>query len=393
MPIPALSYSSYDLINGSILNAGGFSNITEFYETLFADTFANAKWTSIFDKAEGSIGEDYSQIKSARGIPVMASYVAFDGEAPKIANEGIAISAGTMPRMKLGFDTNEKALREQLKIANIYQGKPAYDRIYEKFVKNNFDLVNGIHAQINYTAFQIESTGKFTTSLLNNPAGVQPLAFNFSIPAANKKKAGGFGSKGTKNAWSSSSANPIGDLQDMVKWAEDNFIPVGVFRMNNATWTALRDHVNTVKLVAIKVTGGGIDSANLANYPVTDSEIMRYLEGLGLPPIEVVDDLSAVQVYDPEKRQMVKKYLRGFADDTVVLRPAGSIGSYQWSYPTPDFATATDPMFMLDGGMIGLSKFVSPKEKKMEFVAECTGIPVLEAPDYMILLDTAHAAS
>ena len=52
------------------------------------------------------------------------------------------------------------------------------------------------------------------------PAGLrQPpygwIHFDFQVPAANKKLAGGFGSNGTKYAWSSSSADPIGDLLDI----------------------------------------------------------------------------------------------------------------------------------------------------------------------------------
>lgn len=391
MPIPAVSYSSYDLINGALLSVGKMNSLADFYKDVFANKFDRVTWSTIFDKGAGSISEDYSQVKSEKGLPVIARIVAYDGEAPKISNEGLSISSNTMPRFKLGFDTNEMAIREQLKIANLYGGTPAYNQIYEKFVVDNAKIIGGIHSAINHAAYQVESTGAFTTTSQNNGGGLIGLNFDFNVPAANKKKAGGFGSRGTKYAWSSSDANPIGDLQDMCEYAENNFIEFGVIRMNKSTWNVLKNHPNTIKLVAAKMVPG-VAATSLALWQITEGDLTMYLEGLGLPPVEVVDDYSSIEVYDEAQRKLVRKRLRGFADNTVLLRPSGSVGTLQWSLPTLDFATSTDPTYMVEDGLISVSKFTSPKNKSMEFVAEATCMPVLSYPDYMLYLDISQAA-
>ena len=389
MAIPALSYPSYALLENAI-QAFGYENLSSFYSTAFADKFDGVKWRNLYALGESSISETYTQIKSTKGIPVMATYVAFDAEGGKIANEGITLTAGDMPVMKLGFDYNDKSMKETMKIAAMGATVPL-DGLYEKFVVNNTKIIGGIHSQINYTGFQIESTGAFATTAVNNVGGVTGLSFDFNVPAINKKKAGGFGTNGTKYAWSNASANPLGDLRDMAKWADDNLIPVGVFRMNKATFALLRDHATTRAAINI-ATYPAIANTNLTSIVVLDAQVNAYLTGIGLPPIEVVDELSMVEVFNPATRTMVRKSVRGFADNTVVLRPTGQIGTLQWSIPSLAFATSAEPQFLTEGGMMRVAQYVDPKAESMTFEAKFIGIPVLDVPDYMIYLDVSQAA-
>lgn len=389
MPIPALSYPSYNLLENAI-QGFGYENLSQFYSTAFADKYDGVKWRNIYSLGDASISETYTQIKSTKGIPVMATYVAFDAEGGKIANEGFVMSAGDMPVMKLGFDFNDKSMKETMKLYAMGATIPL-DKIFDKFVVNNAKIIGGVHSQINYTGFQIESTGGFTTTAVNNVGGVVGLSFDFNVPAANKKKAGGFGSNGAKYAWSSASANPIGDLRDMYQWATDNLIPVGVFRMNKATFNALKDHATTKAAINVSLYPG-IAAANLTSIVVMDAQINQYLTGIGLPPIEIVDELSSVEVFDPATRTMVRKSVRGFANNTVLLRPAGQVGTLQWSMPSLAFSTSTDPQFLTEGGMMRVAQYVNPRAESMTFEAKFIGIPVLDVPDYMIYLDTSQGA-
>lgn len=391
MPMPALSYTSYALLQNALAEFG-FENLSTFYATAFADTYDQVKWKAVYSLGEGSISGTYTQIKSTKGLPVMARFVAFDGEAPKMANEGFTMSAGDMPHMKLGFDLNSKSMKETMLIAAMGAAVPL-GPIFDKFTTDNAKMIGGVHSLINYAGFQIESTGAYTSTQVNNGGGVVGLNFDFGVPAAHKKLAGGYGSHGTKYAWSSDIANPIGDLQDMVKFADDNFIPAGVFRMNKGTWQTLRDHANTKKAVAIYLTGGSIASTNLTAYPVMEAQVRAYLSGLGLPPVEIVDEISAVEVYDTATRTMKRKQLHGFADNVVLLRPAGPVGTLQYQIPSLDFATPSDPAFVIENGLMRVSKYTEPKKESVEFVASATAIPVLDMPDYMLYLDISQAAS
>lgn len=384
--------STYALINGA-LSAYGYDNMQVFLDTAYADWYSQVKWSQFYDEAAPSLAGEYKQLRGDKSIPVMASIVAYDGEAPKITTDQIQITSGNLPRMKLGFDANEKSMLEMKKmIANF--GAVAgmmYETLFNQFTLNVGKLLSGLHARITYAGLQILSTGAYTTTILNNGGGLQGLAFDFSVPSANKK-ACGFGSTGTKYAWSSASAYPIGDLLDMVELAKDNFVTIGEFCMNDATWMVFKNHATTRAAVAIQVTGGSVSDTNLTKYAVTESQLRVYLEGLGLPPINVIDDIAAVDVFDTATRSMKKKSLRGFADSVVVARPMGSFGELQWTYPDLSYATPSDPAYTAEGGKFMIQQVTDAKKKATEFIAEFTGIPVPYRVDETFYLDITTTA-
>lgn len=98
--------------------------------------------------------------------------------------------------MKL-YDTNEKSMDELQKLIQQMNAMPNYSQLLEQFIVNTAKLISGIHNQITYTGLQIFSTGKYTSTEVNNGGGLVGLEFDFQVPAANKKKAG-FGTHGTK---------------------------------------------------------------------------------------------------------------------------------------------------------------------------------------------------
>ena len=396
--LPTLANISdfYRLVSGALLASDRqYGSIDEFFRSEFNDYFTGAQWRSVFGVAEESMSGNYTQVIGKSNIPIMAAYVAYDGEAPKIGNEGFELKTKDMPRMKLAYDFNEKSLRDQQRIL-LSGGRPEYQRVFNSFLKDSTNLITGIHVQLSYTALQVESTGKYLSSASNNGGGIRGMLYDFGVPTANKKAAGGFGSKGVKKAWSDATANPIGDLQDMVQYADDNYTmntSNAVIRMNKATWNTFINHAEVRKAVSIQLTAGGIQESNLTKYPVTDTQVRAYLTALGLPPIEVVNWNAAHQWLNPTTQKLEKAPLVAFANNTVVLRPAGSVGEVQWQAPTTLFATDANPMYLTDNGMIGVQQEVFSARKAMQFTAEFTGIPVPYDVASMLYLDISQAAS
>lgn len=394
MPFQAgtLDSSTYALINGALMQ-NGFNNMKVFFDTAFADLYSQVRWTQLYDNIDGNYTGEYRQMIGSKTLPVMARYVAYDGEAPKISTDLVTVSGKDMPRMKLGFDNNEKSMLEFKKLVQQMGATPPAQQIFNMFSKNATDLLTGLHNQISYTGLQILSTGKYTSTQENNGGGLVGLEFDFQVPEANKKKAGGFGSQGAKYAWSSSSADPIGDLLDIEAYAIANFIPIGVYNMNQATWLIFKNHPNVRSRVAIQLTQGGIESSNLTKYSVTDAQIMSYVEGLGIHPIEVIQDLFSLPVYDEATRSLKKSTIRGFADNVVVARPAGSFGELQWTFPDESYAAGSDYQFTTEGGKFLLTTITDAKKKSTETFVEFTGIPVPNRIDQTLYLDISQAAS
>ena len=386
--------SAYDLINASVQVVGGFSNLTEFYNEAFVNLYGGVKWKNLFNIGSPSVEETWSQTSMKNYLPSMARYLAFDAEKPKLVTRGFSGSSGNMPRMGISTSYNEKSLNDGLKIINNYAGRPDLQGIYNSFVLSNTDLINSMHMRMNYSAFQIESTGKLVMTEIDNGGGVTDVEFDFRVPATNKRKAGGFGAKGKKLAWSDENAYPIGDLIDMDKYATDHFMVLDVFRIDKQTWQMLVDHPTTKRAVMVKATNGLIQQAYLGDYPVDDEAVQAYLTNtLKLPRVEIVDEIAAADVYDKETRKVIQKPVRSFKPGTVVLRKSGKIGTVQWSLPTLEFSTPGNPVFTVENGMFQIQNETWTKNRAREISAEFTGIPVLEISQNILYLDVTQAAS
>lgn len=381
--------SAYDLINAAIQTVGGYSNMKEFYDNAFAEKYGGVKWKSLLKIGQGSIEENWTQEERKAYLPSMARYIAMDAEKPKLVTRGFAGSSGSMPRMGISTSYNEKSVRDGLKLLNNYGGRPDLTRIYEDFVVSNIDLIDSMHSRLNYSTYQIESTGKLTISEVDGAGSIYDITFDYNVPAEHKKKAGGYGTEGTKFAWSDTvNSNPLGDLQDMAQYAEDHFIAVDVFRMDKKTWKLLLNHPKTKRAVMVRATNGLIQTDYLGDYPVDDAAVRAYMrDALDLPPVEVVDEVAALDAHDPVTRKIVQKAVRSFKPGTVVLRPSGSIGTMQWSLPTLEFSTASDPVFTVENGMFQIQNVTWTKNRAREISAEFTGIPVLEIAQSILYLD------
>ncbi len=374
--------SYYDLVNGALANFG-YDSMQTFIDDNFAKRYDNASWKTAFDWGIPKLGFTYTQLQGTRLLAPKATIIDFSSEKPLRAPAGFSLSSGKMPRMGHRVQFNEESFIQQAQLMSNYAGVvPRWDDLYNLIVTDTSKLLQGIHGQLNYMAFQIESTGKFVTTLANNPDGIQGMQFDFQIPDANKKK--------VVKVWSDVTADPIQDLLTIYTNAIQAFIPVGVFRMNLATWNTFRLHPNVQKRVAIQLNPA-MGSGNNTSFISTDENIRLVLSGLNMPPIEVVDETSMVESYDSTTRSIKNTYIKAFADNTVILRPAGKVGTVESSLPIilnePGKTIST-----YEGGRITLFQDVDSRHKVMEMIAEFTGIPVLNNPNYIIMLDTATAA-
>jgi len=375
--------SYYDLVNGALAQYG-FDSMQTFIDSAFATRYDNIAWKSAFDWGIPKVGFTYTQLQGTSLVAPKATVIEYDADKPLRAPSSFSLSTGKMPRMGHAIQFNEESFVQQAQLVTNYSGVvPRWEDLFRIITVDTAKLLQGMHNQLNYMAFQIESTGHFITNSSNNPDGIHGLDFDFNIPALNKKK--------VVKVWSDSSADVVADLHALITYADANFIPYGVLRMNKTTWNTLRLHPTVRANAAIQVTGGGIAAANLATYAITDTQIRMYLEGLGLPPIEVVDEIVSVETFDVLTRKMVNTTMKAFADNTVVMRPAGIIGSVESALPVA-FNNPSEPIYTYEDGRITILQTVSAKHKVMEFIAEFTGIPVLNNPNYIITLDIATAA-
>lgn len=390
----------YDLINGA-LNLNGYANIPEFFESAPRNWYDTENYRKSWDvEPFENPTRDFKQYIGEIEIPIMATYLADDAETPLISNQGFKVQTADIPRMGIGYMFGAKAYEDARKAEIMLQGN-VFGRIFAAWRKDTFSLIKGIHSQRSFTAAQVESLGYYKTTKLNNNGGIQNLQISFSVPADNKKSAGGYAESGythgTKYVWSDSNASPIGDLKDMFHYAWVynilSAVPANsVFRMSIAAYEVLKNHIDTKKRVLVWKTGGLLETTNYASVEVTDADLASYLAGIRVPPIEV-DEYYGFYEYIDGNKELKRKEIAAFDANTVVLRPSGKVGSFQWSRVSNIFASAISPVYYADGGTIAIQEDNFFKANGKKFSATSLCVPVPYAVNKMLYLDISKATA
>lgn len=382
--------SYYDIMS---LGLGGLEDYQEFVNSTVALKY-NVPQT------EGFVWDDniqldfsYEQLEAELGIYAMATFVDISSPGGTHANSTATVSKGNIPRFKHGFAMDEKTIREQMILAQRFGSvTPKMQEQLAKILFNSTDkLIGGNYNTLTYMRHQAVSTGAFAITATNNPGGIANLTFDFGIPAANKKAAGGFGSTGTKYVWTDlTNSNPIGDLMDMVKFAKDNNIPVGNFEMSEALYTSFLFHPKVKEKVALFLNANA-NISNLANMLIGESSLKAFLSELRLPAITVIDSLVNVDKYNAATRAVEYTQIRPFDEAVVVLRPAGQLGTIKAVEPI----ILQDPAARIatfDGGRTVLTQTFDSKNKIQYIESELTALVVPNTSRYILQLTTDEAA-
>ena len=375
----------YDVLGQAL----GNNDYQTFVDDLFAQKYNRPQFTDSFNWGSAQIDLTYEQIEATVNVHSMATITNLDSPAPLRATSGATLATGSIPRMKHGFVINEKEIRSQMLIAQ-RGGKISGRALLDILFNSTDQLIGGNYNRLTEMALKAESTGGYILNAANNPDGI-PLQFNFNVPLANKLKAGFLvGGKGTKYAWSNASANPIGDLMDMVTLARTKFISAGVFRMSEVLWNVFINHPN-VKTQVLSTLQYSLPES-LTSVVIMEDDVLRVLKGLRLPPIQVVDAIVSNEKYNEATGLMEYTQIRPFDDDVVVLRPSGIIGEVKCAEPivVPDPAAR---IAMFDGGRTVLTQTFDGRKKIQYIESELTALPVLNRPSQMLLLDTSEATA
>ena len=382
--------SFYDIM---ALGLGGAVDYQEFVNTMFADKY-NAPQTDGFVWDDNiQIDFTYEQLEAELGVYAMATFVDKNSPGGTHANSTATISKGKIPRFKHGFVMDEDFIRQQMVLAQRFGGvTPRMQEQLAAILFNSTDkLIGGNYNTLTYMRHQAISTGQFAITSTNNPGGIANLTFDFGIPTANKEHAGGFGSLGKAYAWSDqTNANPIGDLQDMVLYADANMIPYGHFEMSKSLWNTFKNHTQVKKQVALFVNMNA-DVSNVAGFMVTESMIQSFLVEAGLPPVKVIDSLVVADKYDAATRSIVYTQIRPFDETKVVLCPDGQLGTIKAVEPIvlqdPSARIAT-----FDGGRTVLTQTFDSKNTVQYIESELTALVVPSVSKYLLILNTAAAS-
>ncbi len=384
----------YELIKYALLQKG-YNSIADFIREAPNYWYDEQVWKELFPMEdyenptrafEQRIGDAY--------VPVMAVYLSDEAETPLITNSGAEKRTGEIPRMGHGFLFSSKSYEDARKLIRVSANAVA-DKVYDAFSLDLMKLIQGIHAKRTYTALQVESQGFYHATKENNSGGIDNLRIDMNPVAA--KGAGGYGSRGAKVAYSDDAANPLGDLQDMFEYGWRNKLlspdyTKSVTRMSDTQWEAIKNHPSVRLSVAQWKTGYLAAVDNLAAVNLTDEDLARYMTSLRIPAVSVSREYGFREKLNLDTQTIEKVGSPAFAENTIVMRPAGAVGTTQWSKVSNIFSTNDVPMYYTEGGAIAIQEDTNARGQGKKFSVESLCVPVPTATERILRLKTDEAA-
>ena len=323
----------YKLLEPGLL-ARGYASLEDWIAEQPNYWFDEEKWKEIYTLAPfENPARTFEQRIGDRSVPIMATYLSDEAEGPLLPTAGASKKTGEIPRMGRGISFDIDAFEKMAQLSR--QGVNVQEPFYDAFVKDTMNLIQSIHSQRSFTGLQVESKGSYVTTQATSNGGIIGYEINLNPIAENRKKCGGFWlgeyKHGAKYAWSSASAKPIGDLEDMYNYGwRERYISrdpnASVFRISASNWELLKNHADTKARIALWKYGP--TTGSLDAYVVSEEDLTGYFDSLKLPKIEVESYYGFGTIFNPKTKKFETVETEAFDANTVVLRPSGKFGEF-----------------------------------------------------------------
>lgn len=373
----------YDLLSRAFNGDNSSKRLQAFVDDVLAIKYNTLDVPGFSFETDMQIDFTYQQFQKEYGITAMANYYDLDSPAIPRGSEGLALSTGSIPRMKDVEYFNEDKLRKQI-IADRMRPDDAVTLAKDRLFNTIDTLVAGHTNSLTYQRHQMVSAGKLTLTSSNNPKGISGVTFSASVPSANKTTL-----TSTKKWWADNTyaaegdaADPIGDLQSVVNTAEEKGV-MGHFEISRTYLTRVLGHSKVLAAIAANL----YPLADSSSYAVSNVGLLsreRKIDVLGEivgAPIVERSAKVAVETYNKTTRANVKTTVDAFNSDVVVFVPDGSLGTILTVQPiiVPDAAARYATFY---GGRLQLTVSADASMKCQAFETEMTSLVVPSVPQY-----------
>jgi hypothetical protein len=361
-------FNKFDLLGQY---AGG--NFSAFVDNVMANRYNKPQWKNFFEWDFASISDTFEAMEAEVDLFPMASVIDVGAVKPKRSVQGVSMYGGKIPKMGHGYDLNETLLRQYYAIiaaGGTLASKPILDLFFNTINKVEF----GIHARINSMAFMGMSSGHIILNSSNNPDGGVLIDLDLRVPTANKLYAGF--DNGVDAAWTDNTATPLTDVQDVINYAIEHYMPADRLYMHRTLWLTFKTHPTVVAAVR-----GFYANTNTTGV-ISEGQLKQYLNELGWPPITLIDEASGLQV------DGVTSNVNSWDASNIVLTGAGIIGKVKNAVPI----AVDDPAARIsytEGGRIKLVETFDITRNIQTIEAECLAMPILSTAKRHIILDTS----
>ena len=376
--------SFYDVIKHGLGNAS-FQDFVDRFKQKY-----NIPQTQGFDWDPNiQLDFTYEQLLAELGIATLPTYVDIDSPPPYKSQDGFEIGKNKIPRFKHGFALNEKIIREQMIMLQRFGAVSITEASKRAIMDLLFDsvdkLLEGNKNALTYQRMQVVSTGQFSITDTNNPAGISNLTFDFGIPDANKQSLAGQERWWTNAAHTTegTSSDPIKFLKDKKRAADDAMVPEGHFEMSKKLFTNMLEHSKVRTRVGLLYSPLVTTDAQAlqVGQNLDDVQMKAAIERLVGASIEVRDTRASVEKFNKATMKIDKITIPGFNELNVSYVPNGKLGTIKAVEPiaVPDPAAR---LAWFDGGRTIVKQTFNTDTNTQYISSECTALVVPSTSRY-----------
>lgn len=360
---------------------GGEVGVRAIIDTV-ASKYNNVSWKDHFKWDVPQMGLTFSVLTAKSNIAPMASLIDPNSPKPVRSKAGFGGYGGAIPKLGHSFNNEEQTLRDEQMFAA--RGGSYNQEAIAQLLFNDVDtLIQGAHSRINYMADYVRSTGFLRIDVDNNPDGIL-LDVDYRVPSENFLKTGF--ATAPKLAWSDPAANPVQDLIDMVKYADDHNILYHVFEMSKTLWNTFLMHPKVLEWTRARL---GL-ATSAPTYPIGESDIKQAISGFGSLPPFIINDSKYNAEKDGEETS-----IKAFDEGNVILRPSGILGKVKNAISMHTLAPSTPDNLRstIEGGRIAILNQWDARKLINHIELEGYAIPTLDNPNNLLILNTTEATA
>ena len=356
-----------------------------------------------FEWAEPQLDFTYEFLEASGRIKTMATYVDLNSEPLARGKEvELAKLEGTIPRQKRKINRGENDYRKELialKDADImarFRGEAPAEGVKAYLANNLFDTLSEIpdshNASITYQVGQMKSARKLVLTEDNNKGGIIGAEFSAQVPEENIVTEEWYTVDAEGKITYVEGVDPIMVLKKKIRAIKQDrykgYKNVAV-EINGKTLFTIAEHPAVLTKLGYSLRPELMVSANNdknalkvgtdAYYSNQDGYMTDYIKrAIGADQLIVNDTIVGVDKLNNATKKFEQKKLDVFEEGTILIRPAGIIGSIFNVVPLrPDGQAIVAGIF---GGR-GIIEYRYNRETRTQtWVSELTALAVPNAP-------------
>ena len=343
-----------------------------------ADRFAPQWFTKYFTWAPAQVALTYVSAIGRSRVEAAASVVARNSKTPLRSRMPLEKLNGEIPAMREMFELRESDYRDYLTLQGLTGVDDATKRnqILDMMFGDIKKVADAPMFRLDIMCLQALSEGKISINLTNNPDGIVMNDVDLLMPVENKVNAA--------STWATAaSATPITDINTVINAAQAKGVGFAKMLMSRNLFMKFikaKEVVDTLTAFYYgPKPGGGLNPVGIT----TISSVNEYLNAVGFPIIELVDEVRSVE--KDGKLQSITP----FNQNNVSFVPAGTLGTIKNALALEQLKPVQQISYATQNRVL-ISKW-SQNEPFAEWTkGELNAFPSLEAIDSIFILTAVY---